>query len=290
MPSRLPHRDEVPLLDMEAGTGEQFDAACRDLGLFLLINHGVTEAVSATTWDTTRAFFRADMDVKTRVQMTDAYPYGYSGCGKEALKSGSLPDRKESFCIGPENSSSMACPRQWPDYPGMQEAWTLYYREMERLSARLLEKFGQAQGFGAGWFRDKTDRHISALRALSYEPPTGDASRIGAGEHTDYGLFTILLVGSEGLQVKRRNGEWVSVPLVNKSLVVGLGDMMSYCARDGWVSAPHRVVCDPGWTLRRQSIAYFCNPNEDAVINRGDGCLPVRAGDYLMARHRAATA
>ena len=100
---------------------------------------------------------------------------------------------------------------KWPDAaaaPGFEAAWSAYYREMEALSARLLQCFALALELPPQWFDDKTDRHRSALRALNYpDLPEGWAPLPGqmrASAHTDYGSLTILLQepAPGGLQVR----------------------------------------------------------------------------------------
>ena len=71
---------------------------------------------------------------------------------------------------------------------------------------------------------------------------------------------------------------------------------MARWSNDRWTSTMHRVAGD-GAMPRRQSIAFFQNPNYDAVIECLPGCASadghvsypaVVAGDYLRERFSAA--
>ncbi len=56
---------------------------------------------------------------------------------------------------------------------------------------------------------------------------------------------------------------------------------------DRWVSTLHRVIGEESVSPRRQSLVFFHNPRNDAVIETlGDGTRhdPVRAGEYVLAR------
>ena len=99
-----------------------------------------------------------------------------------------------------------------------------------------------------------------------------------------------------GLEVRRRDGDWETVPCIPGAFVVNLGDLMADWTNDRWVSTLHRVTV-PKAGFRRQSIAYFQNPNYDAEIRCIPTCLsgdapakysPVPAGKYLMDKFHAA--
>ena len=85
-------------------------------------------------------------------------------------------------------------------------------------------------------------------------------------------------------------------------LVVNLGDLMRRWTNDRWASTLHRVVVPPPDRLgscRRQSIAFFNNINPDFVVDSIPTCTddtagasryePIRAWDFLMEKHHAAT-
>ena len=75
--------------------------------------------------------------------------------------------------------------------------------------------------------------------------------------------------------------------------------MMARWTNDRWVSTLHRVTSSNKEALspkRRQSIAYFQNPNFDAEISCLPTCLDnnnqskyqnIEAGQYLMDRFKA---
>ena len=100
--------------------------------------------------------------------------------------------------------------------------------------------------------------------------------------------------------MQNRAGDWLDVPAVPGAFVVNIGDAMMRWTNDRWISTPHRVVNPPPdaqGSTRRQSIAFFNNPNFDAVIE----CLsafrspdtppkyrPVTYGDYAEERYKQA--
>jgi isopenicillin N synthase-like dioxygenase len=85
---------------------------------------------------------------------------------------------------------------------------------------------------------------------------------------------------------------------VPDAFVINIGDLMARWTNDHWVSTLHRVVnppADASGSTRRQSIAFFHQPNWEAEISCVPTCLgpgqkakysPVRSGEYLMQKFR----
>jgi isopenicillin N synthase-like dioxygenase len=92
---------------------------------------------------------------------------------------------------------------------------------------------------------------------------------------------------------------WRPVPAIPGAFIVNIGDLMARWTNDRWVSTVHRVVNPPAdakGSVRRQSLAFFHQPNWEAEVACLPSCLgagdmaryaPVRSGPYLMAKFRA---
>ncbi|AYG59493.1 isopenicillin N synthase family dioxygenase [Rhizobium jaguaris] len=299
--------------------GAEVDEICRSTGFLAIANHGVDEAVIEAVWAKTHAFFDRAADVKQRAKAPyPGYPYGYLGPGTEALaKSRNVdtpPDLKESFNGGPlAVPAGMTDPEAlgfcyaatiWPDGPeGFADAWKAYYRSMEDLAARIMRVFATALGLDEHFFDSYVDAPISALRALNYpeQRVAPQPGQLRAGAHTDYGSLTILLPqpGSKGLEIVAPDGQWTPVPPVPGAFVINIGDLMALWTNDRWVSTVHRVVNPPpdeGGMQRRQSLAFFHQPNWFAEIACLLSCLPsgeepkyppVLSGPYLMGKFKS---
>ncbi|TCM54373.1 isopenicillin N synthase-like dioxygenase [Rhizobium sp. PP-F2F-G48] len=302
--------------------GREVDAICRETGFLAICGHGVSQDVIDDVWDKARAFFDLPAATKQAVRAPyKGYPYGYLGPELEALAKSrdihSPPDLKESFNGGPlARPPSITDPEAlafcyadtlWPDAPqGFQAAWTAYYGAMEDLAARIMRLFAVALDLPDTHFDGFITTPISALRALNY-PQQHVAPKPGqlrAGAHTDYGSLTILLpqAGSRGLEILSPDGSWTGVPPTPGAFVINIGDLMARWTNDRWVSTLHRVVNPPpedGGLDRRQSLAFFHQPNWDADITVLDATLrpgetpryaPVRSGPYLMGKFKATSA
>jgi isopenicillin N synthase-like dioxygenase len=140
-----------------------------------------------------------------------------------------------------------------------------------------------------------TANHYPGLKT----PPA--PGRFRNDPHSDFTALTILHQDEEigGLEVRHPGGTWVPVPPVPGSFVVNLGDLMARWTNGRWASTVHRVVHPPADYQDRDriSIAFFFQPNEDALIECIPTCAddahpgrhrPIRAGDYFLGKARRA--
>lgn len=300
----------------------EVDRICRTTGFLAISDHGIPQDVIDAAWTSAKAFFDQSVEVKQGAKAPfPGYPYGYLGPGSEALAASrgmkTPPDLKESFNGGPQTVPAGMTDRDalafcyaetiWPAAPdGFKPAWQSYYAAMEDLAGRIMTLFAAALGLPDDYFADKIDHPISALRALNYPEvevaPT--AGQLRAGAHSDYGSLTILLpqAGSKGLQIERPDGSWLDVPPIPGAFVINIGDLMARWTNDRWVSTVHRVInpANPEEAkARRQSFAYFHQPNWFAEIDCLDVCLapgesakypPVLSGPYLMDKFKSTVA
>lgn len=314
----------VPVIDLEpfrAGTAagktavaRALDTACLDTGFFTVVGHGIPETLTGQVRALSAAFFGLPFEQKEQSLPPKRAPRGYSPPGSRSLsytKSVEAPpDLQESFAIGPLDPGTpppganpivagFFAPNVWPARPAdFQPVMSQYFRSMEQLADTLMRAFAVALGVDEMFFADKIDRHPSVLRLTYYpaqkEPPL--PGQIRSGEHTDYGSLTILR-GDDvpgGLQVQRRDGQWIDVHPVPGSFVCNIGDLMMRWTDDYWVSTPHRVVNPPREFAYqdRISLVFFHMPNHDAVIRSIDGQAhratkypAISCSDYFAGRY-----
>jgi isopenicillin N synthase-like dioxygenase len=296
--------------------GRRVDEICRQTGFLAIVGHGIPSETISGAWNAARAFFDLPVEEKLEVKMPYVgYPYGYSPLHAEALAKSlgedTPADIKESFSIGPlehrphtgnePHADFRFATNVWPKAPaGFQQGWSAYYRAMGKLAGRIMKTFAVALNLPESYFEGVIDDPISAMRALNYPhqstPPK--PGQLRAGAHSDYGSLTILLAepAAGGLEIFTPAREWSAVPIIPDAFVINIGDLMARWTNDHWVSTLHRVVnppVGPGESTRRQSIAFFHQPNWDAEISCIPTCLaagetgkypPVKSGEYLMEK------
>jgi isopenicillin N synthase-like dioxygenase len=145
------------------------------------------------------------------------------------------------------------------------------------------------------------DKGPTVIRANNYQrrPGAGDPlpNQMRMGAHTDYGSITVLLADPvPGLQICDDAAVWHDVVPAPGSFTVNVGDLLAEWSNDRWRSTLHRVVPPPpgvDGAVRRRSVAWFQQPNWDAVIECLPTCsdesnppryAPVTSGDHLMAK------
>jgi isopenicillin N synthase-like dioxygenase len=122
-----------------------------------------------------------------------------------------------------------------------------------------------ALGLEREWFATHLTADPTILfRIFHYPPAPPDDEGGGVGEHTDYGLLTILRQDEhDGLQV-HAGGRWVDAPPIPGSFVCNLGDMLEKMTAGRYRSTPHRVRNTSG--AGRLSFPFFFDPSWDAEV------------------------
>lgn len=261
----------------QAAVAERLGRACRESGFFYVVGHGVDEGLQARLRELSREFFAQDVEAKLRIRMAlgGRAWRGYFRVGDE-LTSG-RPDQKEGLYFGTElppdhplvqAGTPMHGPNLFPAEPaGLREAVLEYMAALTQLGHRLMAGLALSLGLEESYFADRyTGEPLTLFRIFNYPPPS-DPELWGVGEHTDYGLLTILLQDDAGgLEVRSRSG-WVAAPPVPGSFVCNIGDMLDRMTQGVFRSTPHRVrnpaprdrlsfpfFFDPGFFARVQPI------------------------------------
>jgi isopenicillin N synthase-like dioxygenase len=260
--------------------GHEIDAACREAGFFYLTGHGVDPELLRGLDTLARQFFESPETDKARIAMTLAKRAwrGWFPLGAE-LTSG-IPDAKEGIYFGEElgpdhprvlAGTPMHGANLFPSQPEALRPVVLEYMEaMTRLAQVVLSGIAIGLGLSRSWFSDNlTTDPLVLFRIFRYPPlrtPTFEPGTWSVGEHTDYGLLTILgQDASGGLQVKT-HGEWVDVPPKDGAFVCNLGDMLERLTGGRYRSTPHRVRNSA--KDDRLSFPFFLDPSWDARVNR----------------------
>jgi isopenicillin N synthase-like dioxygenase len=278
--SRIPIIDVSPLLAVDGdkrSTAAELGQACRESGFFYIVGHGVDEDLQARLVSLSRRFFARDLESKMRIRMARGGRAwrGYFPVGHE-LTSG-RPDQKEGIYFGEELPSDhsqvvagtpMHGPNLFPDEPaGFRECVLDYMSALTELGHRLMGGIALSLDLEETYFDDRMTRQpLTLFRIFNYPVPS-DASLWGVGEHTDYGLLTILMQDDAGGLEVRSRSQWVAAPPVVNSFVCNIGDMLDRMTRGLYRSTPHRVrnlaardrlsfpfFFDPGFFSRVQPI------------------------------------
>ncbi len=290
---KVPVIDVSPLVTAAGDPHEpasRMGRACRENGFFYVVGHGVDEGLERRLEELSRRFFAQDAETKLRLRMAlgGTAWRGYFPVGDE-LTSGK-PDLKEGLYFGAELGADDPRVRAgiplhgsnlFPaGLPGFREVVLEYLAAMTRLGHALMAGLALSLGLERSYFADRyTADPLVLFRIFHYPPaptPAAGEPQWGVGEHTDYGVLTILKQDDTGgLEVKSRS-RWIAAPPIPGSFVCNIGDMLDRMTRGLYRSTPHRVrnVTSRG----RLSFPFFFDPSFDArvePIDLGAVDLPV---------------
>jgi isopenicillin N synthase-like dioxygenase len=310
--------DHLPVIDLRASRAEVASAigqACRAHGFFYVVGHGIDELLCRRLEDLSHQFFALPEATKAQYAMAlgGRAWRGWFALGGE-LTSG-RPDWKEGLYLGTELPETH--PRVQAGVPlhgrnllpgddvlpGFRTTIFVYMAAVTALGHRVMQGIALSLGLPADYFASRyTADPLVLFRIFQYPSravPEGLDVRHGVGEHTDYGLLTLLRQDDVGgLQVHTRDG-WVEAPPVPESFVCNIGDMLDRMTGGLYRSTPHRVALNHSGR-HRLSFPLFFDPDFDVRIEpirhaeiddsaaRWDGAS-VHAfegtyGDYVMAK------
>lgn len=261
--------------DMErAAEIARLGRACEDVGFFYVRDYGIDPELERALEAATAEFFARPLEIKQQIAMArgGAAWRGYFPVGGE-LTSGQ-PDIKEGLYFGDDlPGDDPRVVAGWPMhgeslYPDgeLEPLVQAYMRAQEAIGQRVLRALALALEVPADYFAEHlTHRPTNLFRIFHYPAPPASADGAwGVGEHTDYGLLTLLKQDARGgLEVKTPAG-WIDAPPVAGTLVCNLGDMLDRLTGGRFRSTQHRVRNRSG--ASRYSWPFFLDPAFDARV------------------------
>ena len=310
--------NHLPLIDLRAPPENVACAlgdACRAHGFFYVVGHGIDPALGPRLEDLSHRFFALPEAVKQR----HAMPLGGRAWRGWFPLGGELtsrrPDWKEGLYLGSELGADHPRVRAGVPLhgrnllpgddvlPGFRQTVADWMAAVTALGHRVMAAVARSLELPEDYFaRRYTADPLILFRIFLYPSrpvPEGLDVRDGVGEHTDYGLLTLLRQDSVGgLQVRTASG-WIEAPPIEDSFVCNIGDMLDRMSGGLYRSTPHRVRLNTSGR-DRLSFPLFFDPDMDARIapirsaatddhaSRWDGAS-VHAfegtyGDYLLGK------
>ncbi|KAJ4890287.1 putative 2-oxoglutarate-dependent dioxygenase [Raphanus sativus] len=283
--SHLPIIDISPLLvkcddsDMmeDAGVAEvvgKLDRACRDVGFFYVVGHGISDSLMNKVKEMTHRFFELPYEEKLKIKITPAAGYrGYQRIGVN-FTSGKQDFHEAIDCYREfkqgkygETGKVLEGPNQWPENPQKyKELMDEYIKLCTDLSRNILRGISLALGGSPYEFEgEMVGDPFWVMRIIGY-PGVNQENVIGCGAHTDYGLLTLINQDDDktALQVENLAGDWVSAIPIPGSFICNIGDMLKILSNGVYESTLHRVINNSH--RYRVCIAFFYETNFDAVV------------------------
>lgn len=306
----------VPTLDFSdliEGDKQQKDEFCKDIGnayhdigFVVLKNHGITKELREKLYEQLEKFFSLPEEEKRKYEFTElAGQRGFTGKGKEKAVDAKTPDLKEFFQYGQFTGPDENVKEKYPEniyvkeLPELNEVAKEIYTKLEFVGREVLRALALYIGLEENYFDDKIYLGNSILRLIHYFPLANrgfDPGAVRAAAHEDINLITLLIGASaEGLEVLRRDGEWIPINAGEDELVINVGDMLQRLTNNKLRSTTHRVVNPPKekWHLPRYSTPFFLHPQSSMDLSCLNECInsenpkhyeDISAGEYLNER------
>ncbi|XP_071686567.1 flavanone 3-dioxygenase 3-like [Rutidosis leptorrhynchoides] len=237
-------------------------AACKNLGFFQVINHGIPTSIVEGSLDAAEEFFNMPSDEKicfASANVHDPVRYGTS-----------MNHGLDKVFYWRDFIKHYANPLSewihlWPSNPPIyKEKMGSYAKAAHILQKQLMELVLESLGLNMNYLHDDIE-HGSQVIAVNCYPscPEPDLA-LGMPPHTDYGTMTILNQNQQGLEIMDHDKKWHSVPYVEGALIVQLGDQLEVMSNGRYKSTPHRAILN--MQKKRISIASLHSMQLDKKV------------------------
>ena len=246
------------------------DDALARTGFMALATPGLDAAGTARVRAAAASFFSRPLEEKQRFAYRDtSLNFGYQWVGTEALDPAAPPDLKESFTMR-DLARHAADETLFPD-PEFRAAALELHARLTEVAHAVMHHLALNLEVERDFFPRGHSGANMTLRFLHYPAPASRpeqaTGQLGAGAHTDYGSFTLLLQDDAGGLQLRTGEAWEDVPAEPDRVLVNTGDLMAHWSNDRYRSTWHRVQ---PVARERFSIAFFVDPDDDTEVR----CLP----------------
>ena len=306
--NKIPSVDLADFLSEDPNRKQKFvneiGSAYEDIGFVSLRNHFLDDGLVSKLYKEVKAFFALDLSNKKKYEIEGlGGQRGYVSFGKEHAKGKKEGDLKEFWHFGQEPSEDANLSEVYPEnvqvdeLPDFNATGMQAYRMLEKTGIYVLRALALYIGVDEFYFDHWASNGNSILRSIHYPPITKEPQgAVRAGAHGDINLITLLMgASSGGLQVLRKDGQWIDAIPEEDELVINVGDMLERHTNNKLRSTIHRVTNPPKeqWDSPRFSIPFFMHPRGDMDLSCMELCVDaqhpksfedITAGDFLTQR------
>jgi len=278
--------------------------AYEEIGFVALKNHFLSDELVESLYAEIKNFFALPVETKEKYEIEGlGGQRGYTSFGKEHAKGKKEGDLKEFWHFGQEPDSDANLTEDYPENVIVKELDNFNntgmeaYRMLEKTGIYVLRALALYIGLDEHYFDHWASNGNSILRPIHYPPiETEPKGAVRAGAHGDINLITLLMGASTGgLQVQRKDGEWIDAIPQEDELVINVGDMLERLTNNKLRSTIHKVINPPKeqWGTPRYSIPFFMHPRSDMKLNCLEECITedtpkqyedITAGEFLHQR------
>ncbi|XP_033511070.2 flavanone 3-dioxygenase 3-like [Nicotiana tomentosiformis] len=230
---------------------EKVHLACKELGFFQVVNHGIPLSVMKDALEAATEFFDLPNEKKMHFLSSNVHdPVRYNT---------SLNDIKDKVSFWRDFLKHYANPISnwidlWPSNPtGYKEKMGNYTMAVQQLQEELMGVIFESLGLNPSYLHEDIAEGSQVMAVNCYPACPEPDLTLGLPPHTDYALLSIILQNHQGLQIMDHDGKWHSVPVIEGALIVQLGDHMEVLSNGRYKGVLHRATVNS--EEKRLSIA-----------------------------------
>ncbi|WOL19969.1 hypothetical protein Cni_G28771 [Canna indica] len=262
--------EQIPTIDfsmLTQGTPQerslmvrQLGQACEEWGFFMVVNHGVPEALRGAVLDAAKDFF--DMEEEKKAEYLGRHvldPIRYGTSFNSTVEDVHYWRDYLKLFVHPE----FHCPAKPPN---LRDILCQYTTCTRALGIELLKGIWESLDLDESYMNKafNLEACFQVFVANFYPPCPQPELAMGLPPHSDHGLLTILHQNAiDGLHVKHGNG-WVYVKPLPNSFLVNTGDHMQIVTNGRYKSVLHRAMTNGEST--RMSVVTVVAPSLDTVV------------------------
>ncbi|EFS9483889.1 isopenicillin N synthase family oxygenase [Campylobacter jejuni] len=233
-----------------------------NVGFFILSIPDIDKNLNEKLFKLGKEFFNLSRSSKELISMVHSPQFrGYTSEGFE-YTAGSK-DYREQLDIGTERDA-LKGPNLWPsEIPELKKTFLTWHKQTKKACLKLLKAFAQALDLPSNAFDKLYGENSYEHCKIIHYPKRSKNITQGVGSHKDGGLITFVFQEKQSGLEAFIDGKWLSIPPLENSVVVNIGEFLEL-ATNGYLKATiHRVNLS---SKERFSIAYFLGVQLDKNI------------------------
>ncbi|XP_030464224.2 gibberellin 2-beta-dioxygenase 6 [Syzygium oleosum] len=271
--------DPIPVVDLQRldVEPERLGEACREWGIFRVVNHGVPLDLLTRLRSHARRLFSLPFESKQALFTTPvSYFWGTpiltpSGSallggaqGVNWVEGLNVPLGKLSL-LGDDDGDGDGDDEEVTVLASLRDLLQEYGVHLARIAKLLFRAMAEDLRLDPTHSKSYLSEPTGFLRLYRYPHcAKADGDTSGMEAHSDSSVLSILCQDEVGGLELYKDEQWIQVQPAPDALIVNVGDMLQAMSDDEYISVKHRVkVKKP---QDRTSVCYFVFPGQDSVI------------------------
>ncbi|XP_021606516.1 gibberellin 2-beta-dioxygenase 8 isoform X1 [Manihot esculenta] len=257
----------IPVVDLQCLNLDKLAEACKNWGLFRLVNHGIPLTLLRQLQDHSKKIFSLSFESKKALVISSPMSYFWgtpalTPSGDSLSRGSQNINWVEGFNV-PVSQLSQFQARD-PTLDSFRILLEEYGRHLTRIATTIFDAMAKTLNLNPEQSKTYLSESTGSIRVYRYPRCSSANETFGMEAHTDSSVLSILNQEQVGGFELLKDDKWLQIEPIPETLVLNLGDMLQAISNDEYKSVKHRVK--PNKYGERYSICYFVFPSEGSVI------------------------